>query len=394
MYNRTIEAELLDTAKHYPVVGLMGPRQSGKTTAVRHYFADMPYENLEAPDVRLLAKSDPRAFLDRHPNGMIIDEIQYAPELLSYIQDIVDKKKVNGMYVITGSHQIELHEAVSQSLAGRIGLLNLYPMTLHELQRADIRLDIDTQIYHGFYPRIYSEHLNPTKAYRNYLQTYIEKDVRRISDIKDLTQFQLFMKLCAGRVGQVLEYSSLSNELGLSIHTVKHWLSILEASYIIHRLQPYFENFGKRLIKSPKLYFSDVGLVSYLLGIESPSQIERDPLRGYLVENLVVNELMKYRYNRGLDPNIYYFRDSNKNEVDIIVKHGNELIPIEIKSAKTYTRGFIRGLNYFKKLAEVRVTKSYLVYTGDQTQMIGDVKLINYRNVTDIYQDEQASGQI
>ncbi len=387
MYNRTIEAELLDTAKHYPVVGLMGPRQSGKTTAVRRYFADMPYENLEVPEVRLLAQTDPRAFLDRHPNGMIIDEIQYAPDLLSYIQDIVDNKKVNGMYVITGSHQIELHEAVSQSLAGRIGLLNLYPMTLDELQRANFSMDIDTQIYHGFYPRIYSEQLNPTKAYRNYLQSYIEKDVRRISDIKDLVQFQLFMKLCAGRVGQVLEYSSLSNELGISIHTVKHWLSILEASYIIHRLQPYFENFGKRIIKSSKLYFSDVGLVSYLLGIESPSQIERDPLRGYLVENLVVNELMKYRYNRGLDPNLYYFRDSNKNEVDIIVKQGNELIPIEVKSAKTYTRGFIRGLTYFKKLTEERVRRSYLVYTGDQTQMIGDVKLINYRNITDVYQE-------
>ena len=385
MYSRTILPELLDTAQHYPVVGLMGPRQSGKTTAVLSAFADKPYANLEEPDVRLLAESDPRGFLDRYPDGAIFDEIQRVPALLSYIQVIVDEKKVNGMFILTGSHQLELHEALSQSLAGRIGLLHLYPLTLNELKKANIQMEINAQLLYGFYPRVYSENLNPTKAYRNYLQTYLEKDVRLISNIKDLVLFNNFMKLCAGRIGQILDYASLSNELGVSSHTVKHWLSILEASYIIVRLQPYFENFGKRIIKSHKLYFTDVGFATYLLGIDSIIQIERDPLRGYLIENLVVIELMKHRHNRGLDPNLYFYRDSNKNEVDIIIKQGHELIPVEIKSAKTYTRGFLKGIHHFKKIAGERVSHSYLVYTGDQEQMIHDVSLINYRRATEIY---------
>jgi len=387
MYSRTISSELIATAQQYPVMGIMGPRQSGKTTVVLATFPDKPYVNLEEPDVRLLAQTDPRGFLDNYPEGAILDEIQRAPELLSYIQVIVDKLKINGMYIITGSHQLELHEAISQSLAGRIGLLNLYPMTLNELSKANIELGLNAQILHGFYPRIYHENLNPTKAYRNYFQTYIEKDVRKISDIKNLILFQTFIKLCAGRIGQVLDYASLSNDVGVSSNTIKHWISILEASYIVFRLQPYFENFGKRLIKAPKLYFTDVGLATYLLNIENLSQVERDPLRGYLIENLVILELLKYRYNRGLDSNLYYFRDSHGNEVDVIIKQGNELIPIEIKSAKTYTRGFLKGLNYFKKIAGDRVQRSYLIYTGEQEQMVHDVQLMNYRRTTDIYQE-------
>lgn len=389
MFARSFLPELKDTARHYPIVGVMGPRQSGKTTAVQSAFPDKPYANLEEPDVRLLASSDPRSFLDRYPDGAILDEIQRVPELLSYIQSIVDRKQKNGMFIVTGSHQLELHQAISQSLAGRIGLLNLYPMTLHELKLANIQLEINAQLLHGFYPGVFSEKLNPTKAYRNYVQTYIEKDVRKISEIKDLVLFNNFMKLCAGRIGQVLDYASLSNELGISSHTVKHWLSVLEASYIIVRLQPYFENFGKRIIKSPKLYFTDVGLACYLLGIETIDQIERDPLRGHLVENLVVLELIKYRYNRGLEPNIYYFRDSNRNEVDIIIKQGNELIPVEIKSSKTYTRGFIKGLNYFKNLVGDRVERSYLIYAGEQEQVIQDVKLINFRHATEIFKRDE-----
>lgn len=387
MYLRTMNAELYALAKQYTVVSVMGPRQSGKTTLVKNVFNDMPYTNLEEPDKRLLAQQDPRAFLDQFPKGAIIDEIQRAPELLSYIQAIVDEKKIPGMFIITGSHQLELHEAISQSLAGRIGLLSLYPLTQNELRQAGFEFGIDEQIYRGFYPGVYSDELNPTKTYRFYVQTYLEKDVRQVSEIKNLMLFQNFMKLCAGRIGQTIDYASLSNEVGVSANTIKHWISVLEASYIIFRLKPYFENFGKRIIKSPKLYFTDVGLAAYLLDIETPSQVSRDPLRGYLIENLIVMELCKYRHNRGLDPNIYYFRDSHQNEVDVIIKHGHTLTPVEIKAAKTFNKTFLRGIKYFQNLAKDRVEQSYLVYTGELTQAVSNINLLNYRNITDIYED-------
>lgn len=295
---------------------------------------------------------------------------------------IVDQTNIKGMFILTGSHQLVLHQAISQSLAGRVGLLNLYPMSLAELSLAGISLPIDEQLYHGFYPRIYQDKLNPTKAYRNYVQTYLEKDVRLISEIKNLIQFQTFMKLCAGRVGQVIEYSSLSNEIGVSSNTIKHWLSILEASFIIFRLPPYFENFGKRLIKSPKLYFTDVGLATYLLDIEQPKQVTRDPLRSFLIENLVILELIKYRANRGLEPHLYYYRDNHQHEVDIIIKQGNQLIPVEIKSAQTFTKQFLKGLHYFQNLVGERASKGYLIYCGTQQQDIDNIKLLNYMHST------------
>ncbi len=385
MYTRSLQSELETLLGDYPIVSVMGPRQSGKTTLVRQTFPNKPYVNLEAPDERLLATTDPRSFLDRYPEGAILDEIQRVPTLLSYIQIIVDERKKNGLYVITGSHQFQLHEAISQSLAGRVGLLTLLPMTINELSHSDIDLTLDKQLYHGFFPRIYSDHLNPTKAYRNYVQTYLEKDVRAISDIKNIIQFQTFLKLCAGRIGQIFDYASVSNDLGVSAHTVKHWLSILEASYIIVRLKPYFENFGKRLIKSPKLYFTDVGLACYLLDIENETQIARDPLRGSLVENLVILELIKYRYNHGLEPNLYFYRDSQKNEIDAIIKKGNELISVEIKAAKTFNIEFLKGLKFLQKLAPTRVHTGYLIYAGEQQQKINEFRLLNYKNVTAVF---------
>ncbi|MCB1118513.1 MAG: ATP-binding protein [Chlamydiia bacterium] len=385
MFHRNLEKELIELAGDYPVVSVMGPRQSGKTTLVRKVFRGLDYSNLELPDERLLAVQDPKAFLDRFPKGAILDEIQRVPELLSYIQVIVDERKEKGLFILTGSHQIELHEAISQSLAGRVGLLNLYPMTVDELTDSGYSLDVDDQIYHGFFPGIFHDNLNPTKAYRNYTQTYLEKDVRRISEIKNLIQFQSCLKLSAGRIGQILEYSSLGNDLGVSVHTVKHWLGVLEASYIVFRLKPYFENFGKRIVKSPKLFFTDVGLASYLLDIEQMSQVTRDPLRGNLFENLVILELVKYRYNCGLEPNLYFYRDSRQNEVDVIIKSGNELIPVEIKSAKTFNTDFLKGLRYFRKLVPERTTRGYVIYAGDQEQMVDGFQLLNYRNVTKIF---------
>lgn len=387
MFLRTMSTELFTLAQQYRVVTVMGPRQSGKTTLVRSVFSDKPYANLEMPDQRLLAQTDPRGFLDQYPDGAILDEIQRVPQLLSYIQVIVDEKDKSGMFILTGSHQLELHEAISQSLAGRTGLLNLYPLTQNEVKQAGFNFDLDDQLYHGFYPGIYKDNLNPTQAYRFYVQTYLEKDVRQLSEIRNLIQFQNFMKLCAGRIGRTIDYASMSNEVGVAANTIKNWISVLEASYIIIRHKPYFENFGKRIIKSPKLYFTDVGLAAYLLDIENPKQLTRDPLRGFLVENLAVMELYKYRHNRGLEPHLYFFRDSEQNEVDIIIKHGNFLTPVEIKSAKTFDTSFLRGVNYFKKLVGDRINNSYLVYSGDQSQVISGVRLINYRNINEIYEE-------
>lgn len=317
MFKRDIAKELKDLGSDYPVVTVIGPRQSGKTTLVQHVFPKKPYANLEELDSRELAMIDPRGFLDQYPEGAILDEIQRAPQLLSYIQVIVDKEEQTGqgskgMFILTGSHQLEL-QAISQSLAGRTALLTLLPMSLHELIQANIDPSLDEVLLKGGYPRIYKDQLNPTKAYRNYFQTYVERDLRQLIHVKDLLQFERFIRILAGRTGQILNMEEIGEERGISAHTVKEWISILEASFIVFRLQPYFENFGKRIIKSTKLYFTDTGLAVYLLGIESEIQISRrDPLRGHLVENLVLLELMKARLNRGLDPQLYYYRDVQK----------------------------------------------------------------------------------
>ncbi|MBI2743623.1 MAG: ATP-binding protein [Chlamydiales bacterium] len=382
MFERDIVIELKQLELKYPVVTVIGPRQSGKTTLVQAVFPDKPYVNLEAPDVRDLAESDPRGFLDKYPSGAILDEIQRLPQLLSYIQVIVDKTSLKGMFILTGSHQLELHQAISQSLAGRTALLTLLPMSLGELLKAGIDLPLDEMLLKGGYPRIYKDNLDPTRAYRNYFQTYVERDLRQLINIKDLSQFNRFVRICAGRIGSVLNLAELGGEIGVSSHTVKEWLSILEASFIIFRLQPYFENFGKRIIKSPKLYFTDVGLATYLLGIENEVQISRDPLRGHLVENLIILELMKSRLNRGLDPQLYYYRDTQKNEIDVIFKDGHNLVPIEIKSSKTFNREFLRRLHFFQNLTGDRAPKGYLIYAGEEEQRVQSVDLLNYKKST------------
>lgn len=383
MIERDITPELKSLALQYPVVTVLGPRQSGKTTLVKKNFPEKPYVNLEEPDTRMFADLDPRAFIEQYPQGAILDEIQRIPKLLSYIQTIVDKDNPKGMFILTGSHQLELHHAISQSLAGRTALLKLYPLSIRELTNANITLSIDEYLYQGFYPRIYNDNLNATKAYRNYFQTYVERDVRQIVNVKDLAKFQQFIKLCAGRIGQLINMQSLSNDLGIANHTVQHWLSILEASFLIIKLEPYFENFGKRLIKAPKLYFADVGLATYLLDIENMQQLSRDPLRGNLFENLVIMELIKARLNQGLDPHLYFYRDNHQNEVDVIFKQGNQLIPIEIKAAKTFHPEFLKGIRYLHKLIPERCKGGYLVYGGEQQQHIQEVQVINYKYIAD-----------
>ncbi|MBI5272351.1 MAG: ATP-binding protein [Chlamydiia bacterium] len=382
MFKREITTELEDLAKHYPVVTVLGPRQSGKTTLVQHSFADKPYINLEFPDTRAMAVADPRSFLEQLPQGAILDEIQRVPELLSYIQPLVDERDLKGMFILTGSHQLELQEAISQSLAGRTALLTLLPMNLTELQWADFHLSIDDWMLKGGYPRIYKDHLDPTKAHRSYFQTYVERDLRQLIQVKDLMQFERFVHILAGRIGQILNMEEIGGEIGLSSHTVKEWISILEASFIVFRLPPYFENFGKRAIKSPKLYFNDVGLAAYLLGIQNELQLSRDPLRGNLFENMVLLELKKYRLNRGLDPNLFYYRDVQKNEIDIIYKNGNELIPIEIKSSKTFHPEFMKKLAFFQSMTGERSPTAFLIYAGEAEQRIQTTHILNYKHAT------------
>lgn len=380
IFKREMINEILLAAATYTVVTLVGPRQSGKTTLVRSLFPHKPYVNLEAPDIREFAISDARAFLAQFPDGVILDEIQHVPQLLSYIQVDVDEHKCFGKFILTGSHQLALYQAISQSLAGRTAILNLLPVTINELSNAGINPSIDEYMFNGFFPRIYADSLAPNKAYKNYYQTYIERDVRQIINVKDLSLFQKFIKLCAGRIGSVLNKEGLSNEVGVAQKTITQWLSILEASFIIFLLPPYFENFGKRVIKSPKLYFTDVGLASYLLGIEDISQLSRDPLRGFLFENMVILELMKKRLNQGLESNLYYYRDNHQHEVDVIYKSGSQLIPIEIKSAQTFTPTFLNSLHYYKKIAGERVGNAYLIYAGEFEQKVGGVQILNFKN--------------
>ncbi len=385
MFKRELTSEIKRLAKSYPVVTIIGPRQAGKTIIVQHAFPEKKYANLEFPDIRTMALTDPRGFLEQFPEGAILDEIQRAPELLSYIQPLVDQMDMKGMFILTGSHQLELQEAISQSLAGRTALLTLLPLNLKELHSAGFDLSLEEWMMKGGYPRIYKDHLDPTKAYRSYFQTYVERDLRQLIQVKDLMQFERFVQILAGRIGQILNMEEIGGEVGISSHTVKEWISILEASFIIFRMPPYFENFGKRQIKSPKLFFNDVGLAIYLLGIENETQLKRDPLRGHLFKNAIVLELKKYRTNQGLDPHLYSYRDVKKNEVDVIYKKGNELIPIEIKSSKTFHSEFIENLIFFQNIAKNRSPKSYLIYAGDAEQTIKTARVINYKNTDQIF---------
>lgn len=383
MFTRLIENELIRLANDYPVVTVVGPRQSGKTTLVKHCFSDKPYINLELLNTRNLALTDPQGFLDEYPEGAIIDEIQRAPDLLSYIQVIVDEKQKKGMFILTGSHQLSLHHAISQSLAGRTALLKLLPLSIAELTAAGFDYDINDYFLKGFYPRIHKDNLEPTKAYDNYFQTYVERDVRQLINVKDINTFEQFIKLCAGRIGQLLNINNLANELGYSSHTIKHWLSILEASFIIFRLQPFYQNINKRLTKSSKLYFTDIGLATFLLEIENQSQLSSHPNRGNLFENMVILEVMKYRYNQGLSPHIYFYRDSYDHEVDLIIKMANQLIPIEIKAAKTFSTQFTKGINYLQNLLPEQINKGFIIYSGEQVQRIHNIRLLNYKHFLD-----------
>lgn len=384
MIKRDIEEKLMRLSKKYPVLTITGPRQSGKTTLCKKIFKNKKYVSLEELDNRDFAMNDPRGFLKQFGNNVIIDEIQRVPHLLSYIQSIVDEKKNSG-FVLTGSAQFELMNEISQSLAGRSLVVKLLPFSLKEVKRKyKKRIDPFEIIIKGFYPRVYDKNLDPSSFYSSYVSTYIERDLRMLINIKDLSVFQKFLKICAGRTGNVLNLISISNDIGVSHTTVKKWISILEASYIIFLLPPYFANINKRIIKSPKLYFYDVGLASYLLGIENKKQVIRDPMRGFLFENLVISEFIKYRYNNLKSSNLYFYRDSHNIEVDLIYENGSELSPVEIKSGETISSDYFYNLKEFKKIFSKKVRSLALVYAGEKNQFRTDTDIFSFNSLNSL----------
>jgi len=382
MIPRLLKKELIKQLGEYPVVTILGPRQAGKTTLVRNALPEYHYVNLEIPDIRQFAEQDPRAFLKQYSEKVIFDEVQRVPELLSYLQGMVDNRRGNGQFVLTGSHQLQLRAAITQTLAGRTGILHLLPLSIAELNAVNIQFDsFYDYVFHGFLPRIYDQKQRPHIAYANYYQTYIERDVRQLIQLKDATLFEKFIKLLAGRVGQLINYQSLSNDVGVDAKTIKQWLSILEASFVVFKLPPYFDNFGKRVIKSPKYYFTDTGLLAYLLDIEKAEQIARDPLIGNIFENLIVLEAVKARYNQGLKSNFYFFRDSQGKEIDLLYKTGGQLSGIEIKSSSTWHNGFKQALVYFSKAIHP-LAKSYVVYSGENRTFSDGIAAVNYKDVS------------
>lgn len=393
MITRNITEELVRSAAEYPVVTILGPRQSGKTTLARMTFPDKPYYSLEDPDVRGAAEADPRGFLRQMEGGGILDEVQRLPALLSYIQGMVDKDTGRGRFILTGSHQPQLHEAISQSLAGRTAMLTLWPFSLHELRHYESARDPFDLICRGCFPRLHAEGLEPRRFYNGFLQTYVERDVRALIQLRDLSQFQKFLTLLAGRVGQVVNLASLGSDVGASGTTIRNWLSVLKASYVVFELSPFFENVRKRLIRSPKIFFTDVGLASFLLGIHTAEQASRDPLRGNLYENFIISEIVKGALNRGIRPELYFFRDSHGNEVDLLIREKGALTPIEIKSASTFSVDFIKGLERFQALPINRVTAGAVLYNGEQRFNVRDIRIFNPLLVEDAWETLTASSE-
>ena len=381
MIKRTLAPKLVALAAQYPVVTLTGPRQSGKTTLVRAVFPDLPYVSLEEPDIRQIALSDPRGFLSNYPAGAVLDEVQRTPDLFSYIQSIVDRER-DVHFILTGSSNFLLMERISQSLAGRTAVLYLLPFSLPELERGGYTFErYEDPIFQGQYPRIYDRGLAPTDFYPSYIQTYIERDVRLLKNIGDLDTFVHFTQLCAGRIGQLVNYTSLANDAGISPNTAKSWLSILETSYITYRLRPWHRNFNKRLVKSPKLYFYDTGVACSLLGIREASQVTTHYLRGALFENLVLNEFIKRRFHRGERQFPYFWRDGSGREIDCLLVDGERVLPVEIKSGQTMDKSYFDNLRYWLKLAGMPEDAGVVVYGGEQSLATGRGTLVSWRSL-------------
>lgn len=379
---REAEATLRHLVRGYPVVAVTGPRQSGKSTLVRHAFPSRPYVSLEDPDEREFAESDPRGFLDRLAEGAILDEAQRCPVLFSYLQTRVDERRRPGQFILTGSQQFGLLSGITQSLAGRVALLVLLPMTRGELRRAGKAADrLEEALFQGAYPPIFDRDLEPRPWYGNYVRTYLERDVRQLVNVRDLTVFQRFLRLCAGRTGQLLNLSSLASDAGVTHNTARAWISVLEASYIVHLLPPHHRNFNKRLVRTPKLYFLDTGLAAWLLGIQDPGQLATHPLRGALFETWVIAELLKTRFNAGETSSLYFWRDRSGHEIDLLIEQGTRLTPVEIKAGQTLNRDCFRGLEFWRKLAGDEAGPAWLIHGGDARQVRAGIEAVPWKEM-------------
>lgn len=376
--HRQIESSLLAQVEWYPVLYLGGPRQSGKTTLLQNLFPNLPYASLEDPDIRLLVTEDPRRFLNAFPKGAILDEAQRVPELFSYLQSLVDANK-SLRFVLSGAQNFLLMEKITQSLAGRVGILNLLPFSYLELKSAQKPESLPQAAWKGGYPALYTSTLPPEIFFNNYIQTYLERDVRLLKNVGDLTLFSRFLRLCAGRVGQPINMSNFATDVGVAVNTIKAWLSVLEASYMIFMLPPYHQNFNKRLIKTPKMYFFDTGLVSHLLGIASPEQLDTHHYFGNIVENYLIAEFYKKRTNAGKKPVFWFWQDQKGNEVDLIIEEEGQIKAIEIKASQTYNTRLMSGLTYWQNFEVTEPRAQYLVYGGKQKMDLDAGKLMPWQ---------------
>ncbi len=380
MIPRKAHAALLRLALGFPVIAITGPRQSGKSTLAKASFPEKPYLSLEDPDILAIAETDPRRLLSGYPDGAILDEVQRAPHLFSYLQTYVDQALRPGMFVLTSSQQFGLLSGISQSLAGRVALVQLLPLSVQELTDAAILPDnLDVVLFQGSYPPLYDRTLSPVDWFAGYVATYVERDVRQLINVRELSTFQRFLKMCAARTGQLLNLSSLASDCGITHNTVAAWISVLEASYIIHLLRPHFGNFNKRLVKAPKLYFCDVGLAAWLLGIRKVEDVAFHAQRGNLFETLIVSEFLKRCWNDGMPSNLFFWRDSKGLEVDLLLEQGEILTPVEIKSAATLATDFLDNLKKWSLLAGNPELNSWLIYGGDRPMISGVTQITPWR---------------
>lgn len=384
MIEREAQQKLAQLRDTFKAIAVIGPRQSGKTTLVKAIFPEKPYLSLENPDTRNFALEDPRGFLQNLPNGAVLDEVQRTPLLFSYLQEILDNSNQKGLFILTGSNNFLLQESISQSLAGRVGYFNLLPFSVKELLSVNLLPETDEKVMvNGFYPPIYDQRISSLDWVPNYIKTYIERDVRQIKNVSDLLIFEKFMSVLAGRTSQELNLTSISNEVGVDLKTVQSWIGILESSFIIFLLKPHFQNYNKTIVKRPKVYFYDTGLVCSFLRISNVSQLENHPLKGAIFETMVVIEMVKKYTNQGINPPLFYWRDKTGHEIDLIVDKGNLLTPIEIKSSKTINSDFFKNLKYWNHLS--KMNKAVLIYSGIQEQNRSDGTLItNWKNISNL----------